>query len=102
MDIEWREPWVQVTEDEQRRRLEAELRRELATSHQLHGRAARAVARRIDQDDVLFLVGEELAVVHLTYSKSAPERPPWPRTRLFSSSVEFVSKCLLPDHDETR
>src|SRR6266511_1897199 len=100
MEIEWREPWELVADGEQRRHLEAELRRELTPSHPLHGRTAKAVAHRIDQDDVLFLVDEELAVVHLTYSSSVPECPPWPRTRRFSSPLEFVSKCLTPDHDD--
>ena len=99
MEIDWREPWMPVMDGEQRRHLEAELQRELGPSHPLHGRTVTAVARRIDQGDVLFRVDEELAVVHLTYS-SAPERPPWPKTRVFGSPFEFVSKCLEPDHDE--
>jgi hypothetical protein len=58
--------------------LHEELRRELSGRHQLYGVTARAVARRQDNDDVLFeLFGSnapaEFAMVHLTGS-SRPDQ----------------------------
>lgn len=55
--------------------LERELRREVPANHVLHGRIARAHARRDDCDDVAFEVdGAELWVVHLDDWRS--ERDP--------------------------
>jgi hypothetical protein len=97
--IEWLDPWTPIADARHARAFEMELRRELARAHPLYRRAARAVAHRADRDDILFLAGHELAVVHLTYS-SATEDPPAPPTRVFSSVAEFVSTCLQPDHDD--
>ncbi len=97
--LEWLEPWTVIVDPKRARLFEAELRRELARSHPLHRRRARAVAHRVDRDDVLFTVGGELAVVHLTFS-GAVEQPPAPRARVFDTAPEFVAHCMLPDHDE--
>ena len=98
--IQWREPWVEVTDGSLRRNLERELQRELAPAHRLFGHSAEAVARRIDQDDVLFSInkGREFAVVHLTWTTSPPDSPPWPSARVFANADEFVQRCLIPDH----
>jgi hypothetical protein len=73
----WRLPedwvWLDVAAG---KRFGAELRREAGPGHRLHGRDARAIARRLSQDDVLFEVDDGLAplyVVHLTWR---PERDP--------------------------
>ena len=98
--IQWCEPWVEVSDGAARRKLERELKRELAPPHPLFGRSVEAVARRIDRDDVLFAInnGSELAVVHLTWTSSPPDSPPWPAARVFASVDEFVQQCLTPDH----
>jgi hypothetical protein len=97
----WREPWVPVANEREPGLLAAELLREVAPGHPLHDRPVRIWARRCDCDDVLVLVGnpEQLAVVHLSYA-SRPDRPPWPKTRIFDSFAEFVEKIMIPDHDE--
>jgi hypothetical protein len=58
----------------------------------------RAIARRLDRDDVIFALEEpaELAVVHLTYSFSAPERPPWPTTTFYLRAHDFFDAILAP------
>jgi hypothetical protein len=69
--------WRELKEGE-RSRLTEELLRELADGHPLYGRAARAIARRIDCDDVAFDVGGSgLCVVHLTWAGRGDAR--WPR-----------------------
>jgi hypothetical protein len=96
----WLEPWVLVLE-EHRSPLEDALRAELSRNHALYGRAATAMARRVDNDDVLFAIESpsEFAVVHLTYALHPEQGPEWPATRLFASFDEFVSDCMVPDHE---
>ncbi len=74
--------WQPVTGDEAHT-LELELARELPVGHALKGLIARAVARRLECDDVAFQLDDgRLCVVHLTY---AVERDPvWPHTRFVS------------------
>ena len=94
-DVTLLEPWSAVTNA---RGLEAELARELVPGHRLHGRPnLRAVARRSDCDDVLFLSDTIGAVVHLTWAKE-PD-PQSPTTEIFSSIEDFVSRRMNPDHD---
>lgn len=102
-DLELLEPWERVKDG---RGLEAELARELPPGHRLFGRTMRAVARRIDQDDVLFVAEpagggpfrdgpREVAIVHLTWNKEVDPR--WPSTHVLSSLEAFVGE-MLDDH----
>lgn len=93
------EPWRHVTPEEAAS-LVRELERELGASHPLKGRNARALARRNDRDDVLFVATApaELALVHLTYVADAPDRPPWPQTRFYGDAHAFVDSL----HSEAR
>lgn len=99
--ITWREPWSPVATEAHRTKLEAELQKEVAAGHVLHGRGVRALAVRADQDDVLFVVSdpEQLAVVHLSYSSGA-DHPPWPTTTLFDAVSQFVATRMDRDHDD--
>jgi hypothetical protein len=79
--------------------LDAELRRELRRRHPLYGRACIAIAKREANDDVLFALGaEEVAVVHLTWSRKR-ERPPWPTTTFYASFDDFVAD-VAEDFDD--
>jgi len=81
--------------------LTAELSSELIPKHVLYGLRARAVAVRIDRDDVLFeieSVDMALAVVHLTWRKES--NPRWPTTRFFASWEQWVRDEMLPAHQE--
>jgi hypothetical protein len=65
----------------------------------LAGRRAVAVGRRKDNDDVLFHLPDGpalLAVVHLTGHRE--RKPEFPWTVLYHSVVEFVERCMQPDH----
>lgn len=61
-----------------------ELKREISRNHILFGKKAVAVARREDNDNVVFWVNDiqRYAVVHLTYSKEASGE--FPRPNLFT------------------
>ena len=77
--------------------LEAELARELPIDHVLAGKRVRALARRGDSDDALFLIDESqpaLAVVHLTWSGRREQAAEWPATQLFGSVDAFVRAAL--------
>jgi len=85
--------------------LREELLCELPTQHRLYGVEARAVARRQDNDDVLFeLFGSEapaeFAVVHLTWSGKPEPGPKYPWTELYGTFSEWVTHRMTPDADE--
>lgn len=75
--------------------LESELRVELASGHDLYGRAIAIIGRSCASDDVLVKVGEGWALVHLTWS-GRPERSPYPRCTVFhrASDVEQAIDLL--------
>ena len=88
-------PWVPVNGNGDG--FVTELRREVTLGHVLHDKDnIHAIARRQDCDDVLFLVDDMLAVVHLTYS-GAESDPRWPDTELFATWNEFVAACANTD-----
>ena|SRR5713101_4632331 len=92
----WLEPWHAVAGGVE----EFELAKEVSTAHPLFGVKAIAVARRNDNDDVLFfLPGQErdLAIVHLTYHNE--NRAEWPHTRFFDSFAEF-EEIMKADHEQ--
>ena len=100
-EIKWLEPWSAVVDDGMRAMLESELAKEVGRGHLLFQRPTRALARRYDQDDVLYAVGSpaQLAVVHLSYA-AKPDQPPWPSTTLFDNLTAFIEGRMKPDHDE--
>jgi len=104
--VEWLSPWYSIADNAaQVQAMEAELRRELGRGHPLFGVPVRAVARREDRDDVLFTLEDgtgRVAVVHLTWTYSPPERPPWPSTMVFASWEEWAAEGMRADHDEIR
>jgi hypothetical protein len=96
-------PWRIITDSSEKSAevLTAELSSELVPKHVLHGLTARAVAARIDRDDVLFEIeGADmaLAVVHLTWRKESDLR--WPATRIFASWEQWVRDEMFPAHQE--
>ena len=103
--IKFLAPW-RIIEDspetrDHARHLAARLQSELPEKHVLHGLRVRAVATRVDQDDVLFEIEDghmPLAVVHMTWRKETD--PQWPRTKLFQSWGDWVREEMLPAHEE--
>jgi len=86
-DLEIRVPWLRLDQQDTKLRaqqLATELKNELSPGHLLFKIDARAVATRIDRDDVLFEIEHEenrLAVVHLTWRRES--NPNWPTVKLF-------------------
>ncbi len=94
-ELELLAPWTHVTNAAG---LEAELAREVGPEHRLHGRSLRAVARRSDGEEVLF-VGETLAaVVTLTWAKDP--KPPAPAAEIYPSLDEWALRRMQRDHHD--
>ncbi|MEM8598927.1 MAG: hypothetical protein AAGF99_03310 [Bacteroidota bacterium] len=91
-------PWLRVRA-ERARAFEQELRAEMHPDHPLFERCvtARAVAVRIDCDDVAFALADGFAIVHLTW-KGRPEHGAWPGTSLFDTR-EALAVQLARDHE---
>ena len=90
-------PWRSISNSpDTADRLSSELSSELPPTHVLFGLKARAVANRIDRDDVLFEIEggrAPLAVVHL--SRKEESDPRWPTTRSFASWDDWVRDEML-------
>lgn len=76
-----------------------ELTREVAPEHPLFSNRCRAVARRVDGDDVLFAtsgIDPRVYVVHLTWSGKR-ESPPLPTTIAFPSLGDWFAEQRRAD-----
>ena len=101
--IEVLAPWEAFGDSSDKRAevFSAELASELCPGHVLYGSRARAVAARIDRDDVLFEIeggDTPLVIVHLTWAKES--NPRWPVTRFFAGWEQWASEEMLPAHKE--
>jgi hypothetical protein len=101
MNVVWLEPWAPIEQPEAREAMQAELQRELCTSHPLFGLSVVALAKRYDQDDVLFgLADGRVAEVHLTWSLRLERDPRWPSTAIFASVAMWAEDQMRPLHEE--
>jgi hypothetical protein len=101
MNIVWLEPWMPIEQPEAREAMRSELRSELCPSHPLFGLPVVALARRCDQDDVLFeLADGRVAEVHLTWSRKQETDPRWPRATIFASAAVWADERMKPLHEE--
>lgn len=79
-----------------------ELKRELQGEHDLSTAKARALARREDNDDVLFALENgpaPFAVVHLTWS-GKPEANGWPKFTTYQTLARWTVECMQRDHQD--
>jgi hypothetical protein len=86
-------PWYEVgTGEDSGDDLEMELQAECGPGHPLFDKRVRAIARRLDRDDVLFLVdeGPTVAEVHLTWAGRAAD-PRWPATVVLGSFDDWAA-----------
>lgn len=70
-------------------------------SHVLHSVEAFSIAKRVDNDDILFYLPNNkysFAVVHLTWSKENKDSE-FPLTRFYSSLEEWIDNCMKIDHE---
>jgi hypothetical protein len=105
--MEWIFPWVPVEAlgPHFAATFEQVLKREVAPGHPLYGIPAQAIGKRDISDDVLFRLLDgsgRVAEVHLTWTSSPPERPPWPSTGIFASLEEWAEESMRPDHEQFR
>ena len=102
--MEWLEPWYSIKDNpEQVLAMEKELKRELPDGHPLFNLPIKAIGRRQGCDDALFSLADGtklIAVVHLTWTSSPPERLPWPITVVYPSIETWASEGMSRDHDE--
>jgi hypothetical protein len=99
--MELLEPWLEVMTEAQQ--LENELAAELGPQHPLRGRRMRALARRQDRDDVLFVSVDDplvIAVVHLTYANRPELDSHWPGTTFYDSMQDWIERGMRVDHDD--
>jgi len=93
-------PWRAVVPEEQRG-LAGQLRREVARTHPLHKKRVVVLARRVDNDDVLFYVEDApqpYAVVHLTWRRTREKDPRWPWTEFFNTLHRWHDDRMQLDH----
>lgn len=102
--MQWLVPWHSIADKAgEAAGLERELSRELSAGHELWGVPVRALGRRQDCDDVLFALEDgtgRVAVVHLTWTHSPPDKPPWPATGIYHSFEAWVAEGMRADDDE--
>jgi hypothetical protein len=80
------------------RTLNDELTRELAPGHPLLGASWVIVARSLARDDVLIQLSADVgALVHLTYTTTPPDTPPWPNTQTVNTADELQLEMLTRD-----
>jgi hypothetical protein len=92
------DPWEVIDEGGS---LSEELRREVCPGHLLCNAQVRAIARRVDCDDVLFEVAGlafSLAVVHLTWKQEQDAQ--WPWAEPYADWDDFMARRHDPDVDE--
>jgi hypothetical protein len=95
--MEFERPWVAVNPPDPPgsiHGLVVEALREIGPGHPLYQKELEAIARRIDCDDVLFLIRStsEVAVVHLTWTRDRIERLPCPDTEILASMDAFQAR----------
>jgi hypothetical protein len=90
------QPWVEVDHDRSVR-LADELAAECADGHALHWTSCRVIAQCERCDSILGVLDDgRWFVTHLTWTRSKPDRPPWPSTTIESTLDELLAR--FADH----
>ena len=95
-------PWVPI-DSAVSAKFEDEYAEEIGKGHPLYGVPVKAIARRVDRDDVLFRLLRHLcdyAVVHLTWSGREESDPAWPAHKIYTDDDDLVEQCIRPTHRE--
>jgi hypothetical protein len=95
--VKWLEPWVPTGLG-----AEKELEKEVGAGHVLFQRKCTPIARRIDRDEILFLVQNSdglHAAVHLTWSGKKELDTHFPKTILYQKLEDWLVK-MKKDHVE--
>jgi hypothetical protein len=92
------EPWYWSEQD-----LNDQLSSELGEKHLLFRKKVITLARREDNDDVLFQILNsefEFAVVHLTWSGNIDEEGKWPITKTYKNWNDLFENRIKVDHED--
>jgi hypothetical protein len=95
-------PWESI-DPAKSTKFEDEYAVEIGKAHPLYGVPVKAIARRVDRDDVLFRLLRHLcdyAVVHLTWSGREEVGPMWPALEIYADDDDLMEKCIRPTHQE--
>jgi hypothetical protein len=87
------EPWYWSDQD-----LSRQLETEISVDHILNNKEVKTIARRLDNDDIIFQLNEGgYAVVHLTWQKYPHSDNKWPLTKLYTNWNEVYENVILED-----
>jgi len=95
--LHYLKPWHPDNTD-----LTLQLHREINKKHILYGKSVKTVARRQDNDDVLFEVDNadfKYAMVHLTWAQRTVENSRYPRTETYKDWQEVYENRIVKDHE---
>ena len=91
-------PWIEI---DSKGSLEKELQKEVLESHPLFGQKVKAIAKREDNDDVLFqLENEKIAMVHLTWRSSKELSSKYPRSIIYEHWSKVFEEQIVKDNQE--
>ena len=93
--VEFKNPWFKTDQD-----LTKQLKVEIGKNHVLADKKIKTIARREDNDDVLYeIIDNETnyAIVHLTWKSSKHSNPNYPRTQIFKD-LEEVQEQINEDN----
>ena len=94
--LELPETWYWTEQD-----LSIQLQIEIGPEHFLKGKIAKTIARRQDNDDVLFEIEKgKIAVVHLTWQNFAHKNSLWPTTEIYDNWQDVYENRILNDVKE--
>lgn len=96
--LHYLKPWYPDNTD-----LVTQLNREINKDHLLYGKPVKTLARRQDNDDVLFEVGDtdfKYAAVHLTWAQKTSGDPKYPRTETYKNWQELYETRIVIDHQD--
>ncbi|MBX2925458.1 MAG: hypothetical protein KF746_24890 [Chitinophagaceae bacterium] len=99
-ELQLLEPWYSLPDIDPR--FGEELYLEISKDHILYGEKVNAIARRQDNDDVLFELIDsknKYAVVHLTWKSKIENDPNYPKTEIFKNWLDLYNKRIVSDHD---
>ena len=94
--IHYLNPWHSESTD-----LTMQLQKEVNKDHILFGKTVKTLARRQDNDDVLFKIDEmdfQYAVVHLTWSQKYQIDSRYPTTTLYKNWLDVYENRIVVDH----
>ncbi len=94
--ISYLKPWHADNLD-----LTIQLHREINKKHILYRKTVRSIARRQDNDDVLFEVENadyKFAAVHLTWAQKTLHDPKFPTTKTYKDWQDVYENRIIADH----